>query len=129
MRLEVVTPAGLVVDEAKVDGVTAPGHLGEFEARPGHQPYLVRLRPGRLSHGKSRYAISGGTAEVRADHVIVLADACEAVAEIDTGRATEALKRAQARLAGKGAKDEDVDTPRAQAAEARATIRLAVAKS
>ena len=124
MRLEVVTPTGLIVDEAKVDGVTAPGHLGEFEARPGHQPYLVRLVPGRLSHGNKRYAISGGTAEVRADHVIVL---CRT--DIDTARAAEALKRAQARLAGKVAKEEQVDVARAQAAVARALARLGLAKS
>jgi len=79
MRLEVVTPAGVAVDEADVKGVVAPGHLGEFEARPGHQPFLVRLRAGRLSHGNSHFEITGGIAEVRADHVIVLADSCEPV--------------------------------------------------
>ena len=131
MRLEVVTPAGLAVDEPSVTGVVAPGHLGEFEARPGHQPYLVRLRPGRLSHsgGKATYAISGGTAAVRADHVIVLADACEAVGEIDTERAKAAEKRAADRLAGKGeATQEELDLERARAAHNRARARLLVAK-
>lgn len=131
MRLEVVTPTGLAVDEPGVTGVVAPGHLGEFEARPGHQPYLVRLRPGRLSHsgGKAVYAISGGTAEVRADHVIVLADTCEAVADIDPARAQAALKRAQDRLAGKAPVDEDTDLDRARVALERAKSRLGVSKS
>ena len=84
VHLEVVTPAGMVIDE-RVKGVAAPGHLGEFEARPGHQPYLVSLNSGRLAFtpagGGARrvFTLGGGTAEVRADHVIVLADSCEPV--------------------------------------------------
>jgi len=126
MRLEVVTPSGLVVDEPSVAGVTAPGHLGEFEARPRHQPYLVRLQAGRLVHGDERYAIGGGVAEVGPDRVVVLADTCEHVADIDSERARRAQERAQRRLAGKG-DEEDTDVARAQAALGRAMARLTVA--
>ena len=129
MRLEVVTPSGLVVDEPSVAGVTAPGHLGEFEARPGHQPYLVRLRAGRMAYGSERYAIGGGVAEVGPDRVVVLADTCEHVAAIDTERALRAQERAQQRLAGKGPDAEDTDVARAQAALGRAMARLTVAGS
>ena len=131
LRLEVVTPAGLAVEAPNVTGVVAPGHLGEFEARPGHQPYLVRLRPGRLSHsnGKATFAISGGIAEVRADHVIVLADACEALADIDIARAQSAGQRAKDRLAGEGPKDENTDLDRAQVALTRALVRVGLASS
>jgi len=129
IHLELATPAGLVADE-QVDEVIAPGHNGQFGARPGHQPFLVELEPGivgYVSGGKTTwYAISGGTAEVRHDRVIVLADACEPGKELDLERAEEAKKRASERLKD-FAKDSQVDTDRALAALARANARITAA--
>jgi F-type H+-transporting ATPase subunit epsilon len=129
LRVEIVTPQGLVLDET-ADALYAPGTKGEFGALPGHQPYLVALEPGpvRVQRGGSDdwYAITGGLAEVTANHVIVLADACEQARDIDADRAKAAQKRADDRLRD-FAKDSDVDTRRARAALARATARLGAA--
>ena len=129
IHLEVATPAGLVIDE-QVDEVVAPGLLGEFGARPGHQPYLVELNAGPLHYvqgGKtSWFALTGGTAEVRTDRVVVLADACEPGGKLDVDRATEAAARAEQRLK-EFAKNAEVDADRAFAALARARARLTAA--
>lgn len=129
IRLEVATPTGLVVDE-QVDEVVAPGLWGEFGVRPGHQPYLVQLEAGTLQAVKGGkhtwYAISGGTAEVRSDRVIVLADACELGRKLDLERAREAAARAEERLKAL-ARDSEIDADRAHAALARARARLTAA--
>jgi len=129
IHLEVATPAGLVIDE-QVDEVVAPGLLGEFGARPGHQPYLVELDAGPLRYiqgGKaSWFALSGGTAEVRADRVVVLADACEPGRDLDVDRAKDAAGRAEQRVKD-FAKNAEIDVDRAFAALARARARLTAA--
>jgi F-type H+-transporting ATPase subunit epsilon len=60
---------------------------------------MTMLQPGDLMIRKNKeeeyLAISGGFLEVRPDKVIILADACERVDEIDIARAEEAKKRAQ----------------------------------
>ena len=129
MQLEVVTPDGsAATGEARE--VTAQGMLGQFTARPGHQPYLVQLEPGTLRYpdraGKVHtFSVTGGLAEVTSDRVIVLADACEAARAIDVRRAQASQQRAEERM---GSKDTSVDRDRAERSLARAKARLAVAK-
>ena len=129
IHLELATPAGLVADE-QVDEVIAPGQKGQFGARPGHQPFLVELEAGLVGFvaggATTWYAISGGTAEVRHDRVIVLADTCEPGKELDVERAEEARTRANDRLKDL-AKDSAVDTDRALAALSRANARISAA--
>jgi F-type H+-transporting ATPase subunit epsilon len=72
-------------------------------------------------------AAAGGFAEVRNDKVIVLADVAETPADIDRARAERARDRAEARLAGRGASQEEIDYARAMASLARALTRLQVA--
>jgi len=75
--LEVVTPEQFLLRE-EVDEVLAPGSEGDFGVLPGHCEFLTTLRSGELSYRigeESRsLAIEGGFAEVRVNHVIVLAD-------------------------------------------------------
>ena len=127
LHLQIVTPRGPVVD-AQVSSLSAPGSFGEFQARPGHQAYLVRLCPGILHFdldGKTRwYALSGGTAEVRHDSVTVLADACEAGDDVDEARAKAASDRARELLKSK---ESHVDHERARASLERAAARMQVA--
>ena len=70
-------------------------------------------------------ALTGGFAEVRNDKVIVLAENAERPEEIDRDRAQKSRERAEHRLSGR--EGADVDFARAQAALARALIRLQVA--
>jgi F-type H+-transporting ATPase subunit epsilon len=127
LTLEVATPTRLVVAET-VDEVVMPGSEGYFGVLPGHAPLLATLGIGELMYrkGSAEYhlALSGGFAEVRNDKVIVLGEHAERPDEIDRERAQRARERAERRLGGR---EPDVDYARAQAALARALIRLQVA--
>ncbi len=132
IRLEVVTPENLVVDEdAKI--VMAPGVLGEFGVLNGHTPFLTTLKTGALKYtdasGQERYVfVSGGFAEALPDKVTVLAESAERRRDIDKDRAQSAMERAQKRLSGQDAVS-DIDYVRAKAALERALRRISLAES
>jgi F-type H+-transporting ATPase subunit epsilon len=90
---------------------------------------MTMLQPGDLMIRKDKeedyLAISGGFLEVRPDKVIILADACERVDEIDIARAEEAKKRAQETLK---AGPLTADAAAAEAALRRSIARLKVAE-
>ena len=127
LSLEVATPARLVVAET-VDEVVIPGSQGYFGVLPGHAPLLATLGIGELTYRKGgtlfHLALTCGFAEVRNDKVIVLAENAERPDEIDRDRAQGSRQRAEQRLSGR---EGEVDYARAQAALARALIRLQVA--
>ena len=129
LTLEIATPTRLVVSET-VDEVVAPGSEGYFGVLPGHAPFLTSLGVGVVTYRSGRdehqLAVAGGFAEVRNDKVIILADSAERPEEIDRARAERAKERAERRLAGRT--DEEVNYVRAQAALARALIRLQIAR-
>ena len=133
IRLQVVTPEKLVVDEdAQI--VMAPGSQGEFGILIGHTPFLTTLKNGTVryddSKGQEHYVfVSGGFAEALPDRVTVLAESAERQSDIDEARAQAALERAQKRLGGDSpVSGEKVDEARARAALERAVHRLALAK-
>ena len=70
---------------------------------------------------QERFAVHGGFVEVAHDRVIMLSDVAELAGDIDADRATAAKARAEEALRA-NADDED-----AQAALARAEVRLEVA--
>lgn len=77
IHLEIVTPEKPILKE-EVDEVVVPGGLGEFGVLPGHTTFLTELGKGRLTYIKQGQSqsieLSGGFAEVRQDHLTVLAD-------------------------------------------------------
>jgi F-type H+-transporting ATPase subunit epsilon len=101
MRLEVVTPKGMLV-QAEADEVTAPGTLGEFGVLQGHLPLLTGLRPGVLSwrHGgeASSVAVSTGFAQVIDDRVVVMAESGQLAEQIDAAAVRAELDDVTARL-------------------------------
>ncbi|MPZ75931.1 MAG: F0F1 ATP synthase subunit epsilon [Deltaproteobacteria bacterium] len=128
IRLRVVTPARLVLDE-EVDEVTGPGVKGEFGVLPNHISFLSLLEPGEMSYkqgGTRRFlAVSGGYAEVLDNVMTVLASVAEFGSEIDVDRARMAKDKAERRLSE--LQFEDKDFAAAGAALRRALIRLQVA--
>ncbi len=129
IRLEIVTAEKAIFSD-DVDIVVAPGSEGEMAILPHHAPLMTTLMPGELRVRKGAedisLFISGGFLEVRPDRVIVLADACERVEEIDIARAEEAKRRAEERLAERHVTE--VDTVRTEASIRRALARLKVAE-
>jgi len=132
MLFELATPVRMVVT-AEVDEVVAPGSEGYFGVLPGHAAFLTTLGSGEVSYRsgpREHYlAVAGGFAEVRADHMIILAEHAERPEEIDRARAEGARQRAEMRLQGKHPDgiQEEIDYARAMAALARALTRLQVA--
>jgi len=131
IRLEVVTPEKVVVDE-KAQIVMAPGFLGEFGVLIGHTPFLTTLKVGTIRYtdegGRERFIfVNGGFAETLPDKVTVLAESAERRRDIDIERAKASLKRAQKRLA-EDAKKANIDFMRAQVALERAIQRLRIAE-
>jgi len=125
--LEVATPERLLLTE-QVSEAQVPGAEGMMGILPEHAPLISALGVGELSYavgGVTRWmAIHGGLVEVLPDHVRVLADRAEFADEIDVKRAEESLKRANERLLNPKA---DLDTARALNALKRAEARLGCA--
>ena len=128
IKLEIVTPDNLVVDE-EAQIVMAPGTDGEFGILKGHTPFLTSLKLGSVkykdSSGKERVVfVSGGFSEALPNKVTILAESAERRRDIDKDRAKQAMERAEKRLATE--KDDSIDDMRAKAALARATNRLRI---
>jgi len=127
-KLEIVTAERLVFSE-DIDALVAWGVEGQLGILPHHAPLMTMLQPGDLMIRKNKeeeyLAISGGFLEVRPDKVIILADACERVDEIDIARAEEAKKRAQETMRSAPL---SVDAGVAEAALRRSMARLKAAQ-
>ena len=126
IRCEIVSQDRTVFT-GDVDIVVLPGAAGEMGVLPHHAPVLTTLKFGvirvRKSGREEIFTVAGGVAEVQPDIVTVLADAAEAVEEIDVARAEAARKRAEEALA-KGV-PADTDTFLAmEAALRRSNLRL-----
>jgi F-type H+-transporting ATPase subunit epsilon len=132
IELIIVTPERQLLCETVVE-VTLPGLDGCLGVLPGHAPLITELGIGELTYrAKSgsetgHLAIISGFAEVLGDRVTVLAETAERPEEIDVGRATEAKKRAEERLAS-AASDPEIDWTRAAVALQRSLIRIQVAR-
>jgi F-type H+-transporting ATPase subunit epsilon len=127
-RLEIVTAERMVYSD-DIDALVAWGVEGQLGILPHHAPLMTILQPGDLLIRKDKeeefFAISGGFLEVRPDKVIILADACERVDEIDIARAEEAKRRAQETMK---AAPLSADAAAAEAALRRSLARLKVAE-
>ena len=128
-KLEIVTPRK-VIYSGDVTSFSAPGVVGGFQVLYNHAPLLSAIMAGKVklqdAQGKvAEYATSGGFVEVKANHVVMLAESAELPEEIDIARAQSAKERAQQRLAERKS---DVDLERARAALARALNRLRIAQ-
>ena len=123
-KLEIVTAERMVFSD-DVSAVIAWGVEGQLGILPHHAPLMTMLQPGDILIRKDKeeefFAISGGFLEVRPDKVIILADACERVDEIDIARAEEAKRRAQETMK---AAPLGADAAAAEAALRRSLARL-----
>jgi F-type H+-transporting ATPase subunit epsilon len=127
-KLEIVTAERMIFSD-DVSAVIAWGVEGQLGILPHHAPLMTILQPGDLMIRKDKeeeyLAISGGFLEVRPDKVVILADACERVDEIDTVRAEEAKRRAQETMK---AAPLSAESASAEAALRRSLARLKVAE-
>ena len=127
--IEIVTPRKVVFSGEAVS-FTAPGELGSFQVLSGHAPLLAAIGIGELklrdaSGTETHYATSGGSVEVLANRVVVLAESAERSDQVDIQRAERARERAEERLKRRA---EEIDFGRAKSSLMRALNRLRVAR-
>jgi F-type H+-transporting ATPase subunit epsilon len=101
---------------------------GDIAFEDNHAPFLGALAdwPARVKFEdgtQAWFAVHGGFVEVSNNQVIILSDVAELAADISVDRATQAKTRAEEALRA------DADDTAAQAALARAEVRLEVAAS
>lgn len=102
MRLEMVTPNGVEVDE-EVEMVTLPGCDGELGIYPGHVPLMTPLIPGELviqtpGNHERVYAIGEGIVEVTMTHVSIIADEAIEADKLDEHKVQQEMERTQEAL-------------------------------
>lgn len=101
------------------------GHTS-FIGALGTHPVTIRLAEGETGAGSKPgedlvVAVHGGFVEVADDTVTILSDLAELAAEVDAERARAALTAAESAVR------DDPDDAEAQAAQARANVRMTVA--
>lgn len=129
LTLELVTPEK-VAWSAPADFVVLPAFQGEMGVLPGHQPFLVQLVAGEVrvteKDAVTRFAVSGGFAEVKDDTISLFAETAEMAVQIDAERARQALEKAKMEVAKPGLDPEQLAAM--EAAIRRAQVRLRVAR-
>jgi F-type H+-transporting ATPase subunit epsilon len=127
IHVDIVSPEESIFSGA-ASMVFAPAYLGEVGITPRHAPLLARLKPGEVrvqtpEGTEEYYYISGGLLEVQPHMVTVLADTAVRARDLDEAAATEARKRAEARLSEKR-EEMDLAIVEAQLSEAVAKLRV-----
>ncbi len=127
MNLKIITHERIVF-EGEVDELVIQTKSGQMGILKDHIPITTALDIGvtkAIINGKNKYfATMGGIFQFKDNIATILTDVCEDGCEIDVTRASEAKRRAEARLADASAK---VNAERAQAALARSLARLKAA--
>lgn len=102
ITVDIVTPSKRLVEGASAVSVKVPAVVGETEILPGHAELLTLLETGvvtlQLDGRQRNFAISQGFAEVKNDHVLILAETAEESKDIDRERAKRAQKKAEEML-------------------------------
>jgi len=127
IHVDIVSPEESIYSGA-ASMVFAPAYLGEVGITPRHTPMLARLKPGEVrvqtpEGTEEYYYISGGLLEVQPHMVTVLADTAVRARDLDEAAATEARKRAEAKLSEKR-EEMDLAIVEAQLSEAVAKLRV-----
>lgn len=128
IQLELVTPARRVLTQAVVE-VRAPGADGSFGVRPGHTPFVARMKAGALvattAQGTLAYAVGEGFVQVAQDRVLVLAETAERADEIDLAAAKADVEAETKKLGGLKESDADYELQRAKVERAAARVLVA----
>ena len=132
LELTVVTPEREVFS-GEVQNVVLPGWEGDFGVLEEHERFLTPLRVGEAEihwDGQVHYAaVNEGFAEVTAERVVVMVDTWEMAEDIDTARAEAAEARASKAIEDiRSGREDDKSLQIYEGALQRAVIRIQVAK-
>lgn len=103
LTLDMVTPDREVIAGVTLQKLVLPAEEGEITVLPDHRPLITTLTTGMVAfhyaHGEwDAASISWGFAEIKDNHVVLLAETLELAREIDTRRATFAKEFAEKKL-------------------------------
>lgn len=112
LRIEIVSPEKRLV-ERDVDMAVVPGMEGDIAAMPDRAPLMLQLRGGvvALYQGDKivdRYFVTGGFADMGADHCTILADSAQLMSELSVDEASIRLRDLESRWAEIGPNDVDM---------------------
>ena len=114
-----------VLYEGNIDELYVQASDGRIGILPNHVPIISTLNIGVtkiVANGTARnVATMGGILQFAHNTATILTDNAEFDTDIDVARAREAKRRAEARLS---AKDENIDSVRAQIALSKAIARI-----
>lgn len=96
VRVEIVCPERRHVDQS-VDMAVLPGRKGDIAAMPGRAPMMLQLNGGVVSFYEAdqvidRFFVSGGFADMGANHCTILADTVRRINELDPVIAQERMQ-------------------------------------
>ena len=131
IHLEIVTPGRIVFND-EVKSFTAPGVEGSFQILPRHAPFITTIVPGPVKfvtkeNETRHFATSGGTVEVHANQITMLAETITANDEIDIAEA-EKEKIEATRILESGEKGVDKEAAKHMLQTAMAKIKVAETK-
>ncbi len=125
MRLKIVTPERVVLEESDIEAVYAHTIDGDVGILPKHVPLVTPLDISVLRYVKAGQkepvAVMGGVLRTNGKVISVLTNAAELSGEIDVARAQQAKERAEAELRQETAQ---TDFTRAKLALMRSLVRL-----
>jgi F-type H+-transporting ATPase subunit epsilon len=95
-----VVSAEASIFSGEAEFVVLPGESGELGIYPRHTPLITRIKPGAVRIQKpggeeELVFVAGGILEVQPKVITVLADTAIRGADLDEGKANEAIKRAE----------------------------------
>ena len=125
LDLEIVSSEKIAA-KGKVESISAPGTVGEFQVLYNHAPLVSSLGVGLIRivnefGEKTSFSTTGGIFEVRDNKVTILAETIESKEEIYIERAKKSIQRAEDRLKSG---EKGIDIMRARYAIKRSLNRL-----
>ena len=104
MKLDILTPTGIVYEGVSVPGVEVPGLLGELGILPEHAAFITAVVPGvvRFRDGAKavRLAVGSGFVEVKGGgRVVILCERALRADEVDKVAAKARLVEVERELA------------------------------
>lgn len=132
MKVKIVTPQGILLDDVESQSVTLPTESGVITILEDHATLITVLTAGEIiittENAEEQFAISGGVLEIMKDNLVnIMADTAERAADINLEEAEAAYKRAQEYMEQK-ISEENVDFVALQGMIEKELARVTVAK-
>jgi F-type H+-transporting ATPase subunit epsilon len=127
-QFKLITPEKVAYDDS-IESLTLMTESGQITVRADHEHLISVVVPGELVISKSGeqypFVVGQGAITISHNHVEILANTTESVADIDEERAKEALERARTAMESQ-ADMADVDYARIEALIARNLARVKI---